>query len=357
MVVAGGGTGGHLFPGLALAEAARRRGVAEVLFIGSAHGIEARVIPTTGFALRTIPVRGVRGRGLRGLVSLLTRVPYAVLKAASELRRFGPDIVVGVGGYASFPVIAAAWLQRVPSVLLEQNARPGMTTRVLARFSRAVCTAFPEAAAHLPGATVVCTGNPVRRFEISAPRPARSTFTLLIFGGSQGAHRINVEAVAAVRVLAAQISGLQVIHQTGSADYETVKGEYGTVGVNVDVRPFITDMGAAYAQADLVVCRAGATTLAEIAALGKAAILIPYPFAADDHQRANAESLQRRGAADLILDRDLTSGILAERILGLVRDGDRLESMRRASAALGRPDAAERVLDVCERVVAGGHVG
>ncbi len=353
MVIGGGGTGGHLFPGLAVAEALRRRGGA-ALFIGSPQGIEARVIPGTGFPLVTVPIRGLRGRGAGAAAEAVWRLPLALARAWSALRAFRPDVVVGVGGYASFPVVCAAWLRRVPAVLLEQNARPGMTTRLLSRLARAVCTGFPETGDHLPGrAEVVYTGNPVRQWPAAAPRGDRDTFTLLVFGGSQGAHRINLEAGAAVRELAAQIPGLRVIHQTGDADLDATREAYQRAGLEADVRAFIDDMGAAYGRADLVVCRAGAMTLAELAALGKPAILIPYPFAADDHQRANAEALAQRGAAEMILDAELTAARLRDRVRALYRDRVRLQAMGSAAAAMARPQAAEQVLDVCDRIVGG----
>ena len=351
MIVAGGGTGGHLFPGLAVAEAARRRGDTEVLFAGSPYGIEARVIPNSGFELRLLPIRGVRGRGLRGLTQFVAQAPPALAAAWRLLGEFRADLVVGLGGYASLPLVTAAWLRRVPAVLLEQNAHPGLATRVLARIARAVCTSFPEAASFLPAAKVRCTGNPVRELRRESGMRDANTFTLLVFGGSQGAHKINVEAVAAVGWLSARIAGLEVIHQTGANDFETVARGYEKVGFAAEVHAFIDDMGTAYARADLVVCRSGATTLAELTALGKPAILVPYPFAADDHQRANAESLARRGAAEMILDRDLTADLLAERVLAFAEDRSRLESVARSARELGRPEAAEAVLAVCDEVM------
>jgi UDP-N-acetylglucosamine--N-acetylmuramyl-(pentapeptide) pyrophosphoryl-undecaprenol N-acetylglucosamine transferase len=350
MVIAGGGTGGHVFPGLAVADAVRRAG-GEVLFVGSERGIEAQVVPAAGYRLETVPIRSVRGRGIRGLAGATCQVPRATGAAFRILRRARPDIVVGTGGYVSFPVVVAAWLQRLPAILLEQNAQPGLATRALAPLARAVCTSFPETAARLRGARAVCTGNPVRQWAPQPRERSPGTFTLLVFGGSQGAHRINVEAVGAVRALAADNPGLRVIHQTGRADKDWVEAAYRDSRIAAEVHAFIDDMGGAYARADLVVCRAGATTVAELTALGKPAILIPYPFAADDHQRLNAEALERRGAALVLLDRDLTAAALAERVRALVRNPERLESMSRAARALGRPDAAERVLEVCRQVL------
>jgi len=350
MIVAGGGTGGHLFPGLAVAEALRRRGSSEVLFVGSSFGIEARVVPAAGFGLRLLPVRAVRGRGWRGPIEFALRTPAALLTAWRALGEFRPDVILGVGGYASFPIVCAAWLRRIPTVLLEVNAHPGLATRTLSRLAQAVCTSFPEAEAYLPRGVARCTGTPVRELRRERPTNASNTFTLFIFGGSQGAHRINIEAVAAVGLLRARIAGLEVIHQTGANDFETVEAAYERAGIPAEVHAFIHDMASAYARADLIVCRSG-STVAELTSLGKAAILVPYPFAADDHQRANAESLQKRGAAEMILDRELTAELLAERVLALAQDRGRLESIARKARELGRPEAAQAVLAVCDEVV------
>jgi len=218
---------------------------------------------------------------------------------------FRAQIVLGVGGYASFPVVLAAWLRGVPSVLLEQNARPGLANRVLGRLARRICTTFAEAQSGFPAGKVVRTGNPVRTFSVP-PAAERQGFTLLVFGGSQGARRINDAMSAVAGSLQARIPDLRVVHQTGTDDRERLRQAYAEAGVQAEVHSFIDDMGAAYERADLVVCRAGATTVAELTALGKAAILVPYPFAADDHQRANAAVLADHGAGILILDGEFT---------------------------------------------------
>jgi UDP-N-acetylglucosamine--N-acetylmuramyl-(pentapeptide) pyrophosphoryl-undecaprenol N-acetylglucosamine transferase len=350
MIVAGGGTGGHLFPGLAVAESLTENGSDAVLFVGSAYGIEARTIPRTRFPFRPLAIRGVRGRGWRGVAQLAWQLPLATLRAWRIIGEFGAQIVLGVGGYASFPVVVAAWLRRVPSVLLEQNARPGMANRVLARLARRVCTTFPEAAAFLPRAKVVLTGNPVRPF-CAASGAGGGSFTLLVFGGSQGARRINDAAAAAAETLAAGVPRLQVIHQTGAADEERLRRRYAEAGVAAEVQVFIDDMGTAYGRADLVVCRAGATTVAELTTLGKPAILVPYPYAADDHQRANAEVLAAEGAAVLVLDRDLDGACLAALVIELAGDRPRLRAMGEAARRLARPDAAARVAAICREIV------
>jgi UDP-N-acetylglucosamine--N-acetylmuramyl-(pentapeptide) pyrophosphoryl-undecaprenol N-acetylglucosamine transferase len=353
MVVAGGGTGGHLFPGLAVAECVAAADPRGVLFIGSAYGIEARVIPQTRFAFRPVPIRGLRGRGWRGALQLAAQLPWATARAWRMLGEFGADVVVGVGGYASFPVVLAAWLRRIPTVLLEQNAHPGMANRTLARLARRVCTTFPEAHAYFPPAKVVLTGNPVRPFPASPAAP-RAGFTLLVFGGSQGAHRLNEALANAAAALREAIPALRIIHQTGAGDRDALVARYAELGIAADVRAFIEDMGAAYHAADLVVCRSGATTVAELTTLGKPSILVPYPFAADDHQRANASVVAEHGAGILILDRELTGEGLAQTIIALARDRTRLAAMAEAARRLGVPDAAARVVATCRAVVGGG---
>jgi UDP-N-acetylglucosamine--N-acetylmuramyl-(pentapeptide) pyrophosphoryl-undecaprenol N-acetylglucosamine transferase len=350
MIVAGGGTGGHLFPGLAVAQAAAAAGDT-VWFVGSRYGIEARVIPSTPFNFVALPMRGLRGRGWRGGLDLAWRLPVSLLRAWNVLGQFRPEVVVGVGGYGSAAIVLAAWLRRIPRVLLEQNAHPGLTNRRLARLANRVCIAFADAAAFFPAGRATLTGNPVRTLRASEVA-SRVGFTVFIFGGSQGAHHLNLAATDAAAALAQQVPQLHIVHQTGTADLALVRARYAEAGVAAEVSAFIDDMGAAYGRADLVVCRAGATTVAELTALGKAAILIPYPFAADDHQRANAEVLVRHGAAEMILDRDLTGALVAERVSALAADAARRQAMASAARQLAVPEATERVLAVCRAVIA-----
>jgi UDP-N-acetylglucosamine--N-acetylmuramyl-(pentapeptide) pyrophosphoryl-undecaprenol N-acetylglucosamine transferase len=353
MIVAGGGTGGHLFPGLAVAEAVVAEGGAQVLFVGSAYGIEATAIPRTQFPFEALGIRGLRGRGWRGALALAWQLPVALLQAWHIVGAFRPTLVLGLGGYGSVPVVLAAWLRRVPTVLMEQNVHPGFANRLLGHVARRVCTAFADSARFFPAGRTVQTGNPVRALS-TAVKPSRNHFTLFAFGGSQGAHAINEAVVEAARIVAEQVPGLQVIHQTGSADAEWVARRYREWGVEAQVVPFVHDMASAYGQADLVVCRAGATTLAELAALGKPAILIPYPFAADDHQRTNAEVLVRQGAAELIPNAELSGERLASSVLALARERMRLARMADAVRQLAVPNAALRVAEVCRQVVRGG---
>lgn len=350
MMIAGGGTGGHLFPGIAVADAARRRDSATaILFVGSARGIEARVVPGSGFDLELLPGAPLRGRGMAGKVGALGALGAGTMQARALVRRFRPDVVIGLGGYASAPAVVAGGLARVPIVLLEQNAKPGMTTRLLGRLADRVCVSFPDTVNGFAPGRAVVTGNPVRTFP---PRPAsepRSGLTIAIVGGSAGAHRLN-EAGPALHAALADVPGLRIIHQTGLAEEAAVRAAYAGAA-DVDVRAFITDMGEVYAATDLIVCRAGATTIAELAAQGLPAIFVPYPHAADDHQRANAEALVRGGAARVVLDHQATGARLADEVRDLLRTPDLLPEMRQRVRQFARPDAAERVLAVVDELV------
>jgi UDP-N-acetylglucosamine--N-acetylmuramyl-(pentapeptide) pyrophosphoryl-undecaprenol N-acetylglucosamine transferase len=352
VLIAGGGTGGHLFPGIALARELERRGAAHVRFLGSSHGIERHAVPRAGYPVELLEIRGLRREGVGGLLRLAVQVPKALLAAVRSLRRDRPDLTVGVGGYAAMPGLAASALLRVPIVLLEQNAIPGLTTRLFAPFARRVCVSFAETCARI-GRRAVLTGNPVRLPAPSAApgasgREAAGPLRLLVFGGSAGAHRLNLVVPDAVAAAGVPIA---VVHQTGAADRDSVEQRYASLGVAAAVHGFIDDMAAAYAGADLVICRAGATTVAELTALGRPSLLVPFPFAAGDHQRHNAEALVREGAAWMVLDRELTAGGLAERLRSAAGDRAALHAMGERARALGRPDATARVADECLAVV------
>jgi UDP-N-acetylglucosamine--N-acetylmuramyl-(pentapeptide) pyrophosphoryl-undecaprenol N-acetylglucosamine transferase len=352
MIVAGGGTGGHLFPGLAVAEALAAQEDVSILFVGSAYGFEARALPRTRFSFRALHVRGVRGRGVRGVLEFVWRLPLAVLQSWHIVGTFRPTLVLGLGGYGSVPVAVAAWLRRIPLLLLEQNAHPGLANRGLARLARKICTTYAESAHFFPAGKAVHTGNPVRQLSC-ARGPSPEHFTIFAFGGSQGAHAINCAMAGAAAILAKQVPGLRILHQTGAADLEWVKRRYEELGVDVEVFEFVRDMGDAYGRADLVVCRAGATTLAELSTVAKPSILVPYPFAADDHQRMNAEILRDRGAAEMIVNAELSGERLSACVLALARDRERLRTMGTAARSLAVPDATDRVVTVCRQVEAG----
>ncbi|HEY6367447.1 MAG TPA: undecaprenyldiphospho-muramoylpentapeptide beta-N-acetylglucosaminyltransferase [Candidatus Binatia bacterium] len=353
VIFAGGGTGGHLFPGLAVArEFQQRDSMTEILFVGTERGIEARVLPREGFRLETIPVRGMRGRGIRGLLDALWGIPAGLLRSWRIIRSFRPDFIIGLGGYASGPLLLAAKLRGLRCAIMEQNLRPGFTNRFLARFVDRIFTSYRESAAHFSSGQVLETGNPVRWRQL--PEVKRGDkFVLLVFGGSAGAHRINLAVVDAMKELSDLADRLQVIHQTGHADFAAIKEVYDSLPFDAEVLPFIEKMDEAYARADLVLCRAGATTLAELTAFGKAAILVPFPYAIYDHQRWNAQALQDRGAAEMILDQEISGELLAGRIRSYILDPSRLERMAAAARAMGRPEAAARIVDECYVLVRG----
>jgi UDP-N-acetylglucosamine--N-acetylmuramyl-(pentapeptide) pyrophosphoryl-undecaprenol N-acetylglucosamine transferase len=355
VLIAGGGTGGHLFPGLAVADVLRDRGV-RVAFVGTAGGIEARVVPAQGYDLHLVPGAPLRGGGGARLVRGLRAAVQGTRAARALVRELAPAVVLGVGGYASVAGVLAARLAGVPTVLQEQNALPGLANRLLGRVADHVCLGFAAAASYFPAASAAHTGNPIRAAVLATPAvPHVDRLGLLAFGGSQGARRINEAMVAAVPRLLARGARLDVRHQTGAADLDSTRAAYAAAGAPAAVEAFIDDMGAAYAAAHVVVARAGAMSCAELAARGLPAVLVPYPYAAGDHQRRNAEALVAAGAARMILDRVLDGERLATELAALVDDEPRRLRMAAHAASLGRPDAAARVADACLRL-AGGRI-
>jgi len=347
LLLAASGTGGHLFPGIAVADIARRQVGAEVLFVGTASGMEKDIIPRLGFPLQLIPGEQLRGRSWWGVMRALWAALRGLTAAWNVVRKFAPDLIFSIGGYASGPMVLVGWLKRVPCILLEPNVIPGLTNRWLGRLATRVCVGFPPTARFFPAHKAVCTGNPVRWTRPANPAPAVSqarAFTIFIFGGSAGAHRLNQIVPHALALLETRP---RVIHQTGKADHAEVQATYERLGLSAAVVPFIENMHEVYTEADLVICRAGAMTLAELTTLGKPAILIPYPYAVDDHQRANAEVLVQAGAAQMIRDAELTPESLCQVIRPLMADQQRLEAMARAAAVLGRPDATTAVMREC----------
>ncbi|PYV45619.1 MAG: undecaprenyldiphospho-muramoylpentapeptide beta-N-acetylglucosaminyltransferase [Acidobacteria bacterium] len=351
VLIAGGGTGGHVFPGIAIANGIRKRYPrAEILFVGTRQGLEAKIVPREGFRLETITVSGLKGvKGINKLKGLLA-VPKSLWESHRIIRRLRPHVVVGVGGYSSGPPVLMALLAGIPTLLQEQNALPGLTNRLLAHFSSRVATAFKECELYF-GKKAVLTGNPIRTdFKRIAPRISEK-FVLLIFGGSRGARAINKAMVEALERLRPHFSDMFFIHQTGEKDYDWVSKSYGDLGASSDVRPFFDDMPVQFARADLLLCRSGATTLAEITVAGKAAILVPFPLATDNHQQKNAEQLVKAGAAEMILQRDLTGEKLGTRIEYFYRHRQELTHMEQKSRELGRPDSTERIVDLLEELV------
>ena len=355
MMIAGGGTGGHVFPGVALAEeVVTRHPDNDVVFVGTARGLEAKVVPQAGFPLELIEVKGLKGKGVLKLLWSLLLLPRAFLQSWRILRRWRPDIVVGVGGYASGPVVLVAWLMRIPTAVQEQNAIAGFTNRMLGKLVDAAFTAFPEAARHFGPQKVYQLGNPIRRTlmeNFMRPQIEHEQPRVLVFGGSQGAHALNMRVIEALPHLADLRERIRITHQTGARDREYVERGYRAVGFVPDVREFITDMSTAYAESDLVVCRAGATTLAELTVCKKPAILVPFPAAADNHQVVNARSLVDAGAAVMIEEKDLTGEILAHEIQRILGSPEVREEMARSAGRLGSPQAAKEIADVCAELV------
>ncbi|NMO15501.1 undecaprenyldiphospho-muramoylpentapeptide beta-N-acetylglucosaminyltransferase [Pyxidicoccus fallax] len=351
VLIAGGGTGGHLFPGIALAEEVTTRHHGnEVVFVGTERGLEARVVPKEGYPLELVKVQGLKGKSFIAFLKALFALPLAFIESFRILARQKPDVVVGVGGYASGPVVLAAWLMGIPTAIQEQNALPGLTNKVLGRVVRVVFIAFDEARRFFPEKKVQMIGNPIRRKLMDnylRSHVAHERFSLLVFGGSLGARGINQRMIEALDSLGDLKDGLHFVHQTGKNDLEQVRKGYAEKGFQADVVEFIDDMSSAYARADLVVCRAGATTLAELTVCKKASILIPFPHATDNHQEVNARALVDAGAALMFREAELTGQKLAETIRQLKGEPSRLKSMEKKAGLLGRPEAAKELADVC----------
>jgi UDP-N-acetylglucosamine--N-acetylmuramyl-(pentapeptide) pyrophosphoryl-undecaprenol N-acetylglucosamine transferase len=350
VLFAGGGTGGHLYPGIAVAEELRRRDPATVVsFVGTARGLESRVVPALGLPLDLIRSAGLKGKSPAAVLRGLSLLPLSALDAWRVISRRAPDVVVGVGGYSSGPVLLLAAMRRIPTLVMEQNTTPGFTNRVLARWVRAAAVSYEETLRHFPGIGFVA-GNPVRREFVERsgrdePPASGEGVRVLIVGGSQGARAVNDAMVAAAPRLAGRGAALALTHQTGERDLARVRDAYAAAGCAVDVVPFLHDMPAHMSTADVVVSRAGASTLAELTILGKPMVLVPLPTAADDHQRQNAAALARAGAAEVIDERELSGERLAAALLALAGDPARRRRMGAASQAMGRPDAAARVAD------------
>lgn len=355
VLIAGGGTGGHIFPGIALAEeVSTRHPKNDVVFVGTQRGMEARIVPAHGFTFASIPSRGLKGMGVTKFLLGVLTLPLSFIAAWRLLRRFQPDVVVGVGGYSSGPVVMAAWLVGVPTAIQEQNALPGFTNRMLGRVVDAIFLSFEEARAHFPKRNIYVIGNPIRGKLLEnflRPHKPHERFTVLVFGGSLGAKGINSRVLDALTHLGDLKDKVHFIHQTGKADVEMVRKGYADKGFAAEVLEFIDDMSAAYGRSELVICRAGATTIAELTVCKKASILIPFPFATDDHQAMNAESLVKAGAALMFRESELTGERLAEELRALIRDPERLKKMERAAGLLGRPEAAKELAEVCVQLM------
>jgi len=366
LLIAGGGTGGHLFPAIALAQAfCDRCPHMLVLFVGTRRPFEIREVAKAGFAHVAIRAAGIKGRRLAGKLDAFGRVAGGIFESMALMLRFKPDLVLGVGGYSAGPVVLAAWLCRRKIVLHEQNLRPGLTNRLLAPLADCIFVAFDESVPAFGGKRVRVTGIPLRR-ELSAGRAdagadgdaggkderKKDVPTVLITGGSQGARRINSLMIGALERLAGGRE-IRFVHQTGAADEARVRAAYMRLGLEAQVKSFFDDLPRRYRSCDLAVCRAGAVTVAELAAAGCPAIYIPYPFAADNHQWHNAHAMAAAGAGEVIAEEKLTADRLAERIIHYIENPRMLAQMGRRAAARAKPDAATVMVEHCCRLLAG----
>jgi UDP-N-acetylglucosamine--N-acetylmuramyl-(pentapeptide) pyrophosphoryl-undecaprenol N-acetylglucosamine transferase len=349
-ILAGGGTGGHVIPAIAIAQELQKSYRSQILFIGTHRGIESRLVPQAGFQLRLIKVGALNQVSLATRLKTLAGLPLAVWDARRMLAEFGPDIVIGVGGYASGPAMLAAVLRKIPTLAFEPNVVPGFANRAIAGMVSGAAVHFAETADYFRHAEV--TGVPVRQafFEVGPRPPGVGNPTLLVFGGSQGAGAINQVMVQCVTALLARLPALYIIHQTGERDYNRTQAAYQRAGAAAEVHRFISDMPAFFARADLVLCRSGASTVAEVAAAGKPAVFIPFPRAADDHQRVNAQVLERAGAAVVLEETKLDEVWLVDTIGALLQDPERLKRMRQAARSLAHPQAARDIARMAARL-------
>src|SRR2546430_2917077 len=350
-ILAGGGTGGHVIPALAIAQELQKLHGAEVLFLGTARGLENKLVPPAGFPLRLVEVGALNRVSLGTRLKTYFGLPSAIWQARRILAEFNPDIVIGVGGYASGPAMMAAIMKGIPTLAFEPNVEPGFANRVVARWVAAAAVHFEETAKFFRHAEI--TGVPVRQaFFRTITKPPGTQPTLLVFGGSQGAHAINQAMIQCLPELLKQAPAIHIIHQTGERDYNEAQAAYQRSGTSAEVHKFINDMPALFARADLLVCRSGASTVAEIAAAGKPAIFVPFPRAADDHQNVNARALERAGAAIVVEESNLEAAYLVDTIAALIGDPNQLHSMSAAAKSLAHPKAVEEIAVMVEGLIA-----
>ena len=350
ILIAGGGTGGHVIPALAIARELRDAHHAEVRFVGTARGLETRLVPEAGFPLELIHVGQLKNVSLLPRARTLTDLPRGILRCTALLSAYRPHVVVGVGGYASGPAMLAAVLRRVPTLVFEPNFVPGFANRLVAPLVSGAAVHFAETGRYFHRCEV--TGVPVREafFQNAHNKSADAKPTLLVFGGSQGAHAINQVVMDSVALLRTRIPGIHIVHQTGERDYNDARAAYADLGDSIEVHRFIDGMPGSFAGASLLICRSGASTVAEVTAAGKPAIFVPFPRAADDHQKRNAEALQRAGAAIMLEESNLTRDSLVETVSSLVGDPARLEQMGDAARKLSHPNAARDIAAMAARL-------
>lgn len=354
VVLAGGGTGGHLFPGLAVIEELRRRRPSiEVLFVGTERGIEARLIPARGERLELLDVAPLKGQSKLKLLKSVGLLPRAMGQATGILRSFRPDLVIGVGGYASGPMLAAAAALGVPTAILEQNVHVGLTNRLLSPLVGRAYVSFDETAERFRDGRVRVAGNPIRKELVAAATRARidplgfesRSNDVLVIGGSQGARALNQGVPEALARAGLGERGIRVVHQTGESMREEVTERYARLGVDAEVVPFISDMAGAYQSAALVIARAGASTVAELCAVGRPSVLVPFPYAADDHQTKNARALEAEGATVTVAESELEPESFGTLLRELLDAPERRKAMAEAARRHGRPDAAANIVD------------
>lgn len=360
VIIAGGGTGGHLFPGLAVAEELKNRDAStEVIFVGTEYGIEAGVVPREGYPIKFLRAEGLVGVSITKKIRAVAKMFLSAIDSYEIIKTVSPDIVIGTGGYASGAIMLLASLLSIPTMILEQNSVPGLTNKLLGKFVNTVCVTYQESISFFPKEKTFLTGNPIRTYILKGSPEAGyklfslepELFTIFAFGGSSGARSINMALVEALNHLQDLKDKVQFLHQTGQKEYEKVREAYRMSGFKGTIAPFIYQMSEAYAVADAVVSRAGATTLAELTAIGKPAILIPYPFAAGDHQELNARKLQEIGAARMILDHELKGKDLAESLREMYMNRSMRMDMQRNSRSVGRPESCAKVVDIAMSLI------
>jgi UDP-N-acetylglucosamine--N-acetylmuramyl-(pentapeptide) pyrophosphoryl-undecaprenol N-acetylglucosamine transferase len=346
--MAGGGTGGHVIPALAVARELRRRGH-DAFFVGTDRGMEAKLVPGEGFRLEKIEIGGLNRVSLQQKVATMIRLPLTTLSCGEFVR--SSSAVFSMGGYVAGPPVMAALLRRVPVVVMEPNAVPGFTNRVIARFVSRALISFPETASYFPGGRTEPTGLPVRdEFFRIPPKPRGKVLNVLVTGGSQGSRTLNQAGRESWPLFRKAGIPVRFVHQSGTAGFESLRDAFAQSGLAGEVTPFISDMPAAFAAADLVVCRSGAGSVSELAASGKPSLLVPFPFAADDHQTRNAEAFQRGGAARLVRDQEMNGEKLFAAVAEIFRTAGELERMGEAARKFARPGAATRAADILEEV-------
>ncbi len=353
IIIAGGGTGGHVIPALAIAQQLKKQFGAEVLFIGTARGMETRLVPQAGFPLELIQVGALKNVSLMTRLKTMFDLPRAIMASSRMLTAFDPEVVIGVGGYASGPAMVAAIRRGLPTLAFEPNVVPGFANRMIAHWVSAAAVHFEETCQYFPNCRV--TGVPVRAAFFDVPVKNGGAPTLLVFGGSQGAHAIN-QAMTTTESLAGlrdKVPGIHIIHQTGQRDYDQVLAAYLKSEISVEIYKFIDDMPDTFGRADLLVCRSGASTVGEITAAGKPAIFVPFPAAADDHQNVNARALERAGAAVVVEESNLDAAYLVDTISALISDAGRLRNMSAAAKSLAHPKAVEEIAEMVARMADG----